>query len=103
MTPREIFSKILELSSPSGVRNYDSFSIYQMSALIDDDITYRVDCGDKGSFEISKRLTEDMYSTTLNRWVSVPSEHYVFCCLSSTHDGYPRIKPEQVKEIIGNK
>jgi len=104
MNAKNIFKKVLELSGPLGApKNYRSFSIYRISQYTDDKIVYRVDCGEAGSYEIIKILTEEIYNTKLHEWIFIPCEHYLFSCLSQNFNGYPLIKPAEAWAILNEK
>lgn len=98
----EITSKdLFEIINHLGESNRDGYSIYEIISADDSDtLRYRVDCGDAGSFEISKHNGEEEYCPRRQDWVWVEGTIYKFSCLSTTYAGYPHIELFRAYDLI---
>lgn len=88
-----------------GEGNFEEFSIYSIKNefMSESEESYRVDCADKGSFEISKLDGQEEYNLKSDTWIFVYGITYSFNCLSTTYAGYPILTMKDVVGITGMK
>lgn len=75
--------------------DYENASIYRVDDHIGEEIRYRVDLKEMGSFEISKKDGEEEYRINLDKWVYVEGEIYSFLCISTSAAGNALINPSE--------
>lgn len=83
--------------------NFTGFSVYSIKNeyMSESEERYRVDCGDKGSFEISRLDGSEEYCIKTDQWIFTEGTIYSFTCLSTTYMGYPIITMLDFIKISG--
>lgn len=92
---------VFELIEKIGEGNYTKFSIYDTTNE-DCEKQYRVDCGDIGSFEVSRLSGEEEYDLKYNDWVWIEGIIYRYHSCSTTYAGYPYLPIQKAFDYVKN-
>lgn len=76
-------------------RDYQNASIYRVDDHTGDEIRYRVDLRELGSFEIAKKDGDEEYRPKIDEWVFVSGVIYSFLCITANASGNPLITPSE--------
>lgn len=78
---------------------YEEAHIYN---IFDEDaeVSIRIDCGDKGSFEVRKCLGDEVYVQDDDEWVWKDEVSFSFISLHDRYDSYPELSIEDALKIF---
>jgi hypothetical protein len=90
---------VFALVEAKGEGNHDGFSIYDVTPSDEDNMVqrFRVDCGDLGSFEVTKMDGDEEYSIIRNDWIFIEGIFYRY---SSSSFGYPNLPIEKAYDFL---
>lgn len=92
---------VFEFIQYDGYKHTNRFSSY-IVADNDEELRYRVDCGEIGSFEVTMRSGEEEFDTKLNDWIFIEGTIYSYHSCSTTFAGYPYLPIEKAYDYIIN-
>ena len=93
---------VFALVEAKGEGNHDGVSIYDVTPSDEDNKVkrFRVDCGDLGSFEVTKMDGDEEYSIIHNDWIFIEGIFYRYHSLRSDYNGYPNLPIEKAYDFL---
>lgn len=95
ISAKDIFDSVEKI----GIGNHLDLSIYDVSS--DSDIKrYRVDCGEIGSFEVTKLQGDEEFDLKSHDWIYIEGPFYRYSSLSTNFSGYPNLTIDKAFDFL---
>lgn len=66
----------------------------------EDDKTYIVHCGDKGSFRAMKTEVDEEYEIVNSEWISIDGDYYYYDHHEAVSNEYPKLPIDKAIELL---